>query len=65
VGEVIGRENYQDSSMRNRPAVASFEDGGRDHESRKVDNLYELEKAKKQILPQSPQKRMHPTNTLS
>lgn len=50
--EGIGRETQRDSSVRRtRPTVASFENGGRDHESRKADDIYKVEKAKKQILP--------------
>lgn len=38
------------------PKVVGFEDRGREHDPRNIDGLLKMEKARKQILPERPER---------
>lgn len=42
---------------------ASFEDGGREHESRKVDDIYKMESQRNKFFCKAPEN-VHPADTL-
>lgn len=61
--EIEGESKEREEGEIGRSQAVGFEDRGRSHQPRKVDNHKKLKKARKQILLQNPQKEYSPDDS--